>query len=135
MEIKIHSVRRVGVNPNQTLATISIADQNNGEPFGYFIALDNEDDSEIYKYVISKIKSGEVEILPTETDVDAYYAQQARELRNKLLSETDKYMTLDYPISEDDRKSIREYRQALRDITKQEGFPTEIEWPVSPLAK
>ena len=29
----------------------------------------------------------------------------------------------------------KEYRQALRDISEQEGFPHDVEWPVDPDGK
>ncbi|NCB78622.1 MAG: hypothetical protein EOM41_01220 [Bacilli bacterium] len=28
---------------------------------------------------------------------------------------------------------VKAYRQALRDVTDQDGFPTEIAWPVNPM--
>lgn len=59
-------------------------------------------------------------------------AQWARQLRNKLLQKSDKYMVPDYPITELQRDQWRQYRQALRDITLQTGFPDAIIWPVIP---
>jgi len=38
--------------------------------------------------------------------------------RNNLLNETDKYMIIDYPISEEEKNLIKIYRQQLRDIPK-----------------
>ena len=64
-----------------------------------------------------------------------------RENRNDLLGETDKYMTTYYPITEEQKKEVSEYRQKLRDCTKtftevkfDEGhqlvqtFPTKPSW-------
>lgn len=58
--------------------------------------------------------------------------EEARVKRNKLLAETDWTQTLDAPISAECREAFRVYRQALRDITEQEGFPETIEWPAMP---
>ena len=55
-------------------------------------------------------------------------ATQARYQRNKLLSECD---WTQLPDNKAD-KAWKVYRQALRDITSQEGFPSNIDWPVSP---
>lgn len=53
----------------------------------------------------------------------------ARAERNRKLAECDWTQTLDSPT---DKKAWAEYRQALRDITKQEGFPYNITWPEEP---
>ncbi|MAD75174.1 MAG: hypothetical protein CML20_10350 [Rheinheimera sp.] len=53
-------------------------------------------------------------------------AQQAREKRDQLLKETDFYMLQDAPPAP---AGVTEYRQALRDITDQPGWPDNIEWP------
>ena len=59
-------------------------------------------------------------------------AKAARAKRDKMLESCDYLMALDYPISADAREQWRAYRQALRDIPQQEGFPDNIEWPVKP---
>lgn len=41
---------------------------------------------------------------------------KARALRNDYLAQTDVYMLLDYPISEDERTRVRAYREYLRSI-------------------
>lgn len=41
-----------------------------------------------------------------------------REERNLLLQETDKYMMEDYPISSTYKEIIKQYRQQLRDVPK-----------------
>ena len=43
------------------------------------------------------------------------YYQIMRNQRNELLKDTDKYLLLDYPISQDDLLIIKQYRQQLRD--------------------
>ena len=59
-------------------------------------------------------------------------AEEARAKRDKLLSDTDWTQTLDAPIDEDTKAAYRAYRQALRDIPEQEGFPLDIIWPELP---
>lgn len=55
---------------------------------------------------------------------------QARLKRSILLSESDWTQLPDVPLVT--RVPWTTYRQALRDITEQSGYPTEIVWPVTP---
>jgi len=59
-------------------------------------------------------------------------SESARNQRNRLLTETDwvvvKHNELGAPIPQE----WLDYRQALRDIPLQKGFPEEIEWPQEP---
>lgn len=50
--------------------------------------------------------------------------------RNMLLFESDKFMLEDYPVVNKDQ--IKAYRQALRDVTLQENYPFNVEWPDKP---
>lgn len=59
-------------------------------------------------------------------------ATTIRSKRNLLLAETDYLLMSDYPISEEYLSRIKEYRQELRDITKQENFPTAVAFPDFP---
>lgn len=59
-------------------------------------------------------------------------ATAVRDKRDKLLEACDYLMALDYPLSTAAREQWREYRQALRDIPQQEGFPNAVEWPTKP---
>lgn len=68
----------------------------------------------------------------TEEELAEYVAQQASEVRasrNARLAECDWTQLADSPV---DKEVWATYRQALRDITSQEGFPLNIEWPVKP---
>ena len=53
--------------------------------------------------------------------------------RNKILSNTDHLIQSDYPISDEKKQEIKAYRQALRDIPQQDGFPDNIVWPDKPV--
>lgn len=57
---------------------------------------------------------------------------EARAQRDKLLADTDWTQVLDAPIDAETREAYRTYRQALRDIPEQDGFPETITWPELP---
>ena len=59
-------------------------------------------------------------------------AEEARAKRDKLLAETDWTQVLDAPIDAATLEAYRAYRQDLRDITEQDGFPETITWPELP---
>lgn len=56
-------------------------------------------------------------------------ATQVRQERNAKLSACDWTQVLDAPV---DRAAWATYRQALRDLTDQEGFPFNVVWPQEP---
>ena len=94
---------------------------------------DRESMIPLYKY-----ESGEV-VRRTEEDIEADReeankptTEQIRAQRDNLLSETDWTQVLDAPVSAESREAFRVYRQALRDITEQEGFPVAVVWPEIP---
>jgi len=53
-----------------------------------------------------------------------------RSKRDTLITETDFYLMVDYPITEANLILVKEYRKLLRNVPEQAKFPTEIEWPV-----
>ena len=63
-----------------------------------------------------------------EQEALAFLTSQERRIRDGLLKETDLWGLADYPASQ----AQLDYRQALRDITDQAGFPTNITWPIKP---
>jgi hypothetical protein len=56
-------------------------------------------------------------------------ASQIRQERNTLLSDCDWTQVSDAPVNQ---VAWQTYRQALRDITAQEGFPYSVIWPTKP---
>lgn len=56
-------------------------------------------------------------------------AEQIRRKRNILLAQTDWTQLDDSPLSEEKKEAYRVYRQTLRDITAQEGFPSSVQFP------
>ena len=61
--------------------------------------------------------------------LDAQQAASQRAYRNTLLSDSDWTQVLDAPV---DQTAWAAYRQVLRDVTAQVGFPWDIEWPAKP---
>jgi len=59
---------------------------------------------------------------------DTRAASQVREQRDARLAETDWMANSDVTMSDD----WATYRQALRDVPAQAGFPTDVTWPVEP---
>jgi len=55
-------------------------------------------------------------------------ASSIREERNRLLTESDWRALADQTLTDE----WRDYRQALRDISSQEGFPESVAWPQKP---
>jgi hypothetical protein len=60
---------------------------------------------------------------------DAEQAKSVRQQRTDKLKDSDWTQVADAPV---DKAAWAVYRQALRDITAQEGFPWDIEWPEQP---
>jgi len=61
--------------------------------------------------------------------LDAKQAESVREDRNKRLAETDWTQLTDAPA---DTEAWATYRNNLRNVTEQSGFPWEVTWPNKP---
>jgi hypothetical protein len=66
------------------------------------------------------------------TVADAKKALQVRSRRDGLLQESDWVVIKSYERGENIPAEWELYRQALRDITAQAGFPYSVEWPTKP---
>jgi len=64
--------------------------------------------------------------LPTEEV--ALFSEVFREKRDGLLKETDWWAVADRTMTQ----AETDYRQALRDVPQQDGFPINITWPTKP---
>lgn len=64
-----------------------------------------------------------------KAEADAREAARVRTLRSSKLSQSDWTQLADAPV---DSTQWGVYRQALRDITEQAGFPWSVTWPVAP---
>ncbi len=60
---------------------------------------------------------------------DAEQAKSVREQRNQKLKDSDWTQVADAPV---DQAAWATYRQALRDIPSQQGFPWDVQWPTQP---
>jgi hypothetical protein len=88
--------------------------------------------------MIAKLAEGDAEALRLEEEAKAYAespegkAEVIRSERDRLLAETDWVVVmaseLGFPVSDE----WKNYRQALRNITLQESFPENVEWPTKP---
>ncbi len=65
----------------------------------------------------------------TQENINAILAEKIRARRNQLLAESDWTQLPDAPA---DTADWAVYRQELRDIPEQTGFPTEVSWPAEP---
>lgn len=59
-------------------------------------------------------------------------AMRVRAKRDRLITETDYYLMPDYPANPQNLEELKVYRQALRDLPVQEGFPRNVRWPAVP---
>lgn len=84
-----------------------------------------------YKHISAK--TGHVEWIEddpaTEFIPPPPTADEIRVQRNQLLAASDWTQVPDAPV---DQAAWATYRQALRDIPQQAGFPTDIAWPTKP---
>lgn len=86
------------------------------------------------KYILGPVfTDGETTAVEQETAYkamkDAEQAKYVRTSRGEKLKECDWTQVADAPV---DKAAWATYRQALRDVTGQEGFPWTIDWPEQP---
>jgi hypothetical protein len=77
----------------------------------------------VQQYVVTALDAEEVQ---AKADTQA---MQVRAERDRLLVASDWTQVADAPV---DQAAWAAYRQALRDITSQAGFPWTIDWPAQP---
>lgn len=80
---------------------------------------------------VTEVNIPEPEV-PPYVPTDEELAERIRRDRDEKLEETDFFVMPDYPSDPKDLEEVKTYRQALRDITKQGGFPKEVTWPELP---
>jgi hypothetical protein len=87
------------------------------------------------KYILGPVFTDTEEATAAEQEAayktakDAEQAKSVRASRNDKLKECDWTQVADAPV---DKAAWATYRQALRDITAQAGFPWTIDWPEQP---
>ena len=60
-------------------------------------------------------------------------ASITRAQRNTLLSQSDWTVLVDAPLTPEKQQEWIDYRQLLRDVPQQEGFPRQVVFPTRPL--
>lgn len=75
---------------------------------------------------------GGYQIIQNPEPDDSMIAKVIRDKRDNLIGETDYYLMPDYPSNPQNLEELKVYRQALRDVPKQEGFPRDVHWPDVP---
>lgn len=89
--------------------------------------------SDRYRFINNEFEKTEFKIneeIENEKKRIESLAEEIRNKRNMLLSETDWTALNDTKLSDEVSEKYKTYRQALRDITTQESFPEEINWPI-----
>lgn len=88
-------------------------------------------ESVIAKHSLTPISEEEFNSIVTaiNTPTTEQLAESIRSKRNQLIAETDHMLLPDYPITSEQLSAVQAYRQALRDIPEQSGFPTNVIWP------
>lgn len=81
------------------------------------------------KYILGPTFSTQEEENAYKLSVDNKQAESVRQDRNKKLSDCDWTQLAD---STADKTAWAVYRQALRDIPEQAGFPWSVTWPTEP---
>src|SRR3979490_2051906 len=76
--------------------------------------------------IIGKSSAGYPELQDCPAPTTDETAFMVRAERDKLIADTDYLLMPDYPIDASKLAAMKVYRQALRDITTQTGFPQTI---------
>ncbi|WP_063625076.1 tail fiber assembly protein [Paraburkholderia mimosarum] len=89
--------------------------------------------------IMSVDEQGGAVLLDPPPPTDEQLAAGARSQRDALLFDTDWVTTRQSevkppPLSQAEYFAVLAYRQALRDVPQQAGFPQSINWPVAPEA-
>ena len=67
-------------------------------------------------------------VLASSNEAIEQKKEDVRAVRNQYLKQTDKFMIMDYPITDEERELYKQYREYLRDYTLSENW-----WEHSPM--
>lgn len=67
-----------------------------------------------------------------DAPINVRQARRIRAIRNVFLLKSDWTQLVDSPLDDTAMVLWQSYRQALRDIPKQPGFPQSVDWPEQP---
>lgn len=82
-----------------------------------------------YAEIMRQVDAGELIVEPDPAPSEEQLATAARSERDRLLKDSDWTQVPDAPV---DQTAWADYRQALRDVPQQVGFPNDIDWPQKP---
>ena len=112
-------------NVEKTMIDIQVKLNDSNDFIPYTVMrCDEQDITEIFNN-ISLGKHGSI----SDVDTDRYKTK-VRNIRDRLLEQCDWTQSSDVP--EETKNKWSKYRQALRDITKQSGFPFNVIYPEKP---
>jgi hypothetical protein len=97
--------------------------------YSQYVGVEQIDDKWYTKYALGPVFTDAEEEAAYKASKDADQAANVRTSRNDLLTKCDWTQIAD---STADKPAWAIYRQALRDVTVQEGFPWNVTWPVEP---
>ena len=80
-----------------------------------------------YQLALSEAWQGEVTVEEVADTTD-----EIRARRDRLLAATDWAVLPVSPLDAQSLEAVKTYRQALRDVPQQDGFPADIQWPELP---
>lgn len=100
-----------------------------GNVFAY--AADGSQD-EFIQHGLTPISESEAKLIASKPPTDKEQASAARSKRDRLLSESDWIVTRSIETGDAVTPDWLAYRQALRDLPEQPGFPKTISWPSAP---
>ena len=94
-------------------------------------------DSQTHRVVHGENWEWSVEAIPAPTPEEekSELEAQVRAQRDELIAETDYLLMADYPISAEQLADVKAYRQVLRDVPQQDGFPNNVDWPEKPVVQ
>ena len=92
----------------------------------------NTTEIEKFDFTLDDFPEAPIPEMPAYNPDERALEQEAEEIRTQrdaLLKESDWTQVADAPVSQ---TAWADYRQALRDVPQQEGFPQEVVWPSKP---
>ena len=136
---KITNVRTRAGDKNCYFCEIELQENNLKIEIAKYVAL-HDDTAQTGQWVYQQITKGNFEgsVVDVPANVDPftleplpdYEKNNAKRERNMRLAATDWTQTADIPQATKDKWTP--YRQALRDVPQQPGFPKNIVWPTPP---
>lgn len=109
-------------NTNHIVLVHSIA----GSSFAEKVAIPSDIEAAIRELAANWVQPSGQEGNPSQEQIKAAVDNEVA----MALAHTDKYMMPDYPLS--NRDEFIAFRQALREVNLQEGYPLNVQWPPLP---